>query len=479
MSQFPLFVGGAYTSQSPIADDEQLMNWYVEVMESPGAVTRATLYPTPGFSAFSATDSSGGRAMFALNGRCFAIVNVTLYEITSDGTATVRGTVATDGFPATICGNGDAGEELFITSGDVGYVYDLSADTLSTVVASGSAMGGMLDGYFVSLNPATSQFRISDLNDGTTWDVTQFAARSIAPDSWTSMVVTSYGQIWLFGSQTSEVWYNAGTAPFPFVPDPSGLIPYGCAARFSAKEAIDRVVWLATSASGGFQVVEARGFTPTRISTHAVEYAISQYSDVSDALADVYESQGHLFYVLTFPTAQVTWCYDFTTRLWHERGSWDASTSTWKALRTMFGCTAFNKRLVADRQGGSIYTQSITLTEDAGGDLIRRVRRSPAVFAEHQRVRFADIEVFLESGLGTTSGQGVNPQVTLRASNDGGKTWGNERSVSAGAQGDYRTRVRFRRLGISRDRVFEMSVTDPIPWRIVDAFMTVAVARTS
>ena len=73
----------------------------------------------------------------------------------------------------------------------------------------------------------------------------------------------------------------------------------------------------------------------------------------------------------------------------------------------------------------------------------------------------------------------MNPQVTLRSSNDGGKTWGNERSVSAGAQGDYRTRVRFRRLGISRDRVFEMSVTDPIPWRVVDAFMTVAVARTS
>jgi hypothetical protein len=275
------------------------------------------------------------------------------------------------------------------------------------------------------------------------------------------------------------VWFNAGTAPFPMAPDPSGLIPYGCAARFSAKEAINRVVWLATSVNGGFQVVEATGFTPTRISTHAVEYAISQYSDVSDALADVYESQGHLFYVLTFPTAQVTWCYDFTTRLWHERGSWDAPTSTWKALRTMFGCTAFNKRLVADRQGGSIYTQSITLTDDAGGDLIRRVRRSPAVFSEHQRVRFADIEVFLEAGLGTTSGQGVNPQVTLRSSNDGGKTWGNERSVSAGALGDYRTRVRFRRLGISRDRVFEMSVTDPIPWRIVDAFMRVAVARTS
>ena len=477
MSQFPLFVGGSYTSQSPVADNEQLMNWYVEVMESSGATSKAALYPTPGFEAFSTTTDVGGRAMYALNGRCFVIVNTTLYELSSAGVATSRGTVATDTSPATICGNGDAGNELFITSGDVGYAYNLSTNTLTVELASGSTMGGMLDGYFVSLDAATSEFRISDLNDGTTWDATQYAARSIAPDRWTSMVVTSYGQIWLLGSQTSEVWYDAGTAPFPFAPDPSGLVPYGCAARFSAHEAIDRVVWLATSASGGYQIVEAQGFTPNRISTHAVEYAISQYAVVSDAIADVYAEQGHLFYVLTFPTAAATWVYDFSTKLWHERGSWDAALSAWDAIQTIFGCSAFGKRLVVDRVGSTVYAQSIDYTTDVNDDYIRRVRRSPAVFADHARIEFAALEVFLQSGLGTASGQGSDPQVMLRSSNDGGQTWGNERSGSAGAQGAYTTRVRFRRLGASRDRVFEVSVTDPIPWRIVDAFVDVSSGR--
>ncbi len=120
MSQYPLFVGAAYTSQSPIADDEQLINWYVEVMESAGASTKAALYPTPGVETFATTTSNGGRAMFALNGRCFAVINDTLWEIGSGGTVTNRGTLAVDLFPATISSNGDAGDQLFITSGDVG-----------------------------------------------------------------------------------------------------------------------------------------------------------------------------------------------------------------------------------------------------------------------------------------------------------------------------------------------------------------------
>jgi hypothetical protein len=64
-----------------------------------------------------------------------------------------------------------------------------------------------------------------------------------------------------------------------------------------------------------------------------------------------------------------------------------------------------------------------------------------------------------------------DPQIMLRFSDDGGKTWSNERWISAGQQGTYKTRCRFRRLGRSRDRVYEVVVSDPIPWRIVDAYL--------
>ena len=89
-------------------------------------------------------------------------------------------------------------------------------------------------------------------------------------------------------------------------------------------------------------------------------------------------------------------------------------------------------------------------------------------------MKVSRIEVLLESGLGTTTGQGQRPTLMLRSSTDGGKTWGVERTASAGAMGEYQTRCLFWRMGQARNRVFELSVSDPIPWRILDSFIDVA-----
>lgn len=64
-----------------------------------------------------------------------------------------------------------------------------------------------------------------------------------------------------------------------------------------------------------------------------------------------------------------------------------------------------------------------------------------------------------------------NPQVMLRISNDGGKTWISETWRGAGKLGEYKRRVRWNRLGQARRRVFEVSVTDSISWRILGAFL--------
>jgi PKD repeat protein len=66
---------------------------------------------------------------------------------------------------------------------------------------------------------------------------------------------------------------------------------------------------------------------------------------------------------------------------------------------------------------------------------------------------------------------GADPQVMLRLSNDGGKTWITEQWRSAGRVGEYLRRVRWNRLGSARRRVFEVSVTDPAPWKITGAFL--------
>lgn len=65
------------------------------------------------------------------------------------------------------------------------------------------------------------------------------------------------------------------------------------------------------------------------------------------------------------------------------------------------------------------------------------------------------------------------PNLMLRSSKDGAHTWGNVQTVDCGQLGNYRARAMFRRLGTSRDRVFEISMSDPVPWRFCDAYLEV------
>jgi hypothetical protein len=57
----------------------------------------------------------------------------------------------------------------------------------------------------------------------------------------------------------------------------------------------------------------------------------------------------------------------------------------------------------------------------------------------------------------------------LRWSNDGGSTWSNEHWVSIGKIGHYANRALWRRLGWSRDRIFEVAISDPVKAVIVSA----------
>lgn len=478
MGAFPAFVGGSYQSQSPVSDAATLINWYVEPLESEGATARTALYPTPGVRSFAEVTAAGGRGMFADGtGRVFAIFGTSLYEITSAGVVFFRGTVAADDNPATFSSNGD--DQLFITSGDRGYCYVLSMQALTQVLASGATMGGFSYGYFIAFDRATPQIRISDLFNGLVWDPTQFAQRTIGADPWRAMLVTPYGQIALLGNKTSEFWYNSGAFPFPFQPDPSGLMEEGIAATFSAKQAGKSAVWLSQNTNGGYQVLRASGFTPERISNHALEYAIAGYADIDDAIAETYEDRGHAFYLLTFPTSKITWAYDFTTGQWARRGTWIVEASEFDYWRPVFHCFGFNKHLVADRLNSVIYEMSDTFGLDVESRPIRRVRQTPATTNEHQRLFFDSLELLMEVGVGVSTGAAadVDPQVMLRVSNDFGQTWGAERAASAGKIGEYWRRVKWWALGSGRGRRYEVSVTAAVPWRITGAFQGVRASR--
>ena len=284
-------------------------------------------------------------------------------------------------------------------------------------------------------------------------------------DSSTDNLITLYEnnrELWLIGERTSEVWYNAGNANFAFDRIPGVGPQIGCAAKHSIHRAGSQLVWLGKNEQGENVIIATNQYSWTRLSTHAVEHAISGYPLVSDCIGYAYIEEGHLFSVLTFPTADVTWVYDFASELWHQRASYDPVAGVFHRHKGNAYMDFGDVRIVGDYSNGNIYQMSRQFYTDAGG-VIRAVRRTPHVWSRGNRERlfFSQLQVEFTPGVGLQVGQGSNPQVMLRWSDDGGFTWSNEHWTTIGKAGQTKNRAIWRALGTARDRVWEVTYTDP------------------
>jgi hypothetical protein len=412
--RFDALIGGSYNSQSPLADCSRTVNWYPEQLQDENATAKQVLYPTPGVATILQVTSGYGRGHFARQGREFAVIGSTLWEISSTNVATSRGTVAVDANPATICSNGDYGDQLFITSGGNGYVYNLTANTLTQITAlNGKAtMGDHLDGYFLALDGDTSTLYISDLADGTNWETgIQFAQRSAMPDRWHSMKVVGRF-IALLGERTSEIWYDAGDlVPMALYPG-APIIQYGVKAPFSPAVIGDYLIWLAQTSTGKVCVCLLNGTQASVVSTYPLESALSGYDGAEFSVGDAYSDKGHSFYLIGFDRAHITWAFDLETKLWHERGTWNPDANRYDAWRPRFYAYAHGEHRMLDVQSRSLLRMSDEYTTDADGSYIRRLRRSPALANGNDRIFYGSLELLMEPGIGVVAQQPPTPNVT-------------------------------------------------------------------
>lgn len=487
MPSWPAFLGPAYRSASYMADAERCVNWFLEANESAGAETKHVMLPTPGIETFcgiAASPMRGGYTCQTVTGeRPFVVCGDRLYELTnvvygSDGqaiscSAVERGAM---GFSATALAtfawNGDAGNQLLVADG-TGDAYSLDLGTLAfnKELTGTATMVAYLSSRGLALDSSTGTLRISDLDDFTTWDPTQVVQNSATADPWVAMSVV-HNEIWLFGTQTSQVWGDTGAFPFPFAPLPGALIEQGISAPFSWGHAGTPLAWMGRSDQGFTTVWRANGWQAERISTSAIEQAIGSYPVISDAVGWYYGQDGHYFFLLMFPTAGKTWVYDALTSLWHERAYWNRTTGEWEAYRVWCGFVAFGRNLCGDRAAGTIYRLDTTLAVDVDGLGTRRERQAPRLAQDQNRVRYESLQLVMDVGIGNRIDPGADPQVMLSTSCDGGQTFGPERWTSAGKLGAYGTRVRWTRLGQARNFVFKVVVSDPVLWRITDAVLT-------
>lgn len=461
------FVGPSYQSQSVNADCQMCMNLYPEILESGDAKSRMALYPTPGLvSFFTPPDSGPSRGKYVINGRLFHVSAGNVYEIGVAGTAlrTYAASITNDAQPVSFAGGPN---QLLIASGGNAYVIDLTLNTLTLVPAgtlTNVSMVAYLDGFFIALIKNSNQIFASTLLDATSWPGLSTTKVSVFTDNVIS-IYADHRELIVAGPRASQVYYNSGNFPFPLDIIPGAFLEQGIVAQFSIVKIDNSVFWLGADERGSGMAWRAQGYNPVRISNHAVEFAWQGYARIDDVVAYAYQDQGHSFYVLSFPTAQKTWVYDVATGMWHERGFWNTQTGTFNAHRGQYHTFAFGKHLVSGPKNGIIYQMSINIFNDFGNS-IRRVRRAPHISSEQEWIFHSQLQVDAETGLGSGT-----PQFMLRWSDDGGHTWSNEYTASLGAPGQYKFRAIWRRLGRSRDRVYELSFSDNAACRIVDAYL--------
>lgn len=470
-------IGPSYSLKSLNTDAQKTVNWYTETDESGEGKSAQALCPTPGLRVFAnAVGKLPVRGEWITNSRMFAVIGVTFYEVNADGTLTDRGTVVNDGKLVSMA---SSSTQLLIAAGGIAYVFTYATNIflpLAVALFAGPVYKvGYCDGFFIALIQSSNEFQVSSPEDATAWDLSDITQISVFSDQVLSMIV-DHRQIWLWGPHESVVYYDSGDELFPFDVVPGGFIEQGICAPESPAQLDNGIFWLGGQTQGRAIVWRANGYTPQRVSNHAVETAIQSYSRIDDAVGWAYQDQGHSFYALHFPTARKTWVYDIATNEWHERDRWNPMTGQSEAFHAQCHVFAFGKHLVGDWASGKIYEMNINILDDDGGP-IRRERRAPHISSEQEWIFHHKVEIDVETGLGPIPpltdgfGQPRAPLLNMSWSDDGAQTWSNEYSRECGNAGQYKTRVIFRRLGKSRDRVYKIVCTDPVPWRVTDAYL--------
>jgi len=430
---------------------------HIDLTSGGGNVWAATL--------IGASGEAGGSAITFLT----STVRVKAASMSFGGTGTDSSTVFVDGAKMMLFLDNQDGTSSF---GALATFTDPISSALYSAVDTASDIT-WIDGYFLIVDGGTNKFFASDLKSFN-FDALEFGTAEGSPDILLAVEV-SYRNLCLFAQRSTEIFADTGNANFPFERIQGGFIEIGTVAQYSIAKADEgTVLWLGRSDSGQGIVYAAQGLTPQRVSTHAIEQAISGYADPSAATAFTYQSNGHMFYVLNF--AEATWVYDLSTGMWHQRAY--TNSGVLERHRADFCAFAWEQgiHIVGDYSNNKIYQLDDSVFADDGA-AITRLRSSPHTTSDLNRVFCSKFQLDMEVGIGLVAGQGSNPTVMFDFSDDGGHTFSSESfalaDAGSGQIGAYRTRVMWRRLGSFRDRIFRVKITDPVKVRLLGANLDV------
>lgn len=446
------------------------------------------MYPTPGYKWGRNVGNGQIRALFVINTVIYFICGNQLLSFTPTGggnditmgTVNTLGTLNTSiGLCSIECNN----VQLAISDGSFGYTYNLNTTVFAQIGSSGSfpASGGVtnfsfIDGYILAAKNNSLTVIQSNVLDATTWGSQAFDTITSFPDN--IVGVFSNGlQFYVMGPKVTEVQGDAGTIPYAFEKITGVLILAGLAALHSICKVGSTFMFLASDPHNKAYVAVMNGYEIDVVSTPPMNEAMERYAAVNDAYAYSYREGDNLFYIITFPTANVTWAYEVTTKMWHKRsinGGADLPLAyvLWQGQHIVGDA---NGNLYIMSQNYSYYSQYI------GGIVkdypLSRVRTTAHLNDQGKSIFINELWVDMQVGSGfitdsnlATQPTAPSPLATLEVSKDYGNTWTVVGTKSLGVQGNYTQRVIWRRLGRFRQNAtFRLTVTDPLSTYILGA----------
>lgn len=440
------------------ANSGAIVNCYIEQM----ADGKAVVVGTPGLTKKFTLPSVPVRGCYSDSTISYWVAGNAVYKVDAAFTVTLLGTISTYSGAVEFA---SSGIHLMFVDGTNGWFITLSSGALTQITdldfPNNAKSVEYLNGYFIVTATGTQKFYISEnLNIATAWSALDFASAEGNPD--VTVACKSYHQeLVLFGYKTIEIWNYTGNVDFPFQRSTNAVIDQGCIAPNSIERLGDSLIWLGGDNVGSGIVWQLTGYQPQRISTIEIEQRLASYGYVGNAISMSYQQDGHLFYVLQFPSSNESLVYDLTTNLWHARQYKQPTTEVLSIWRP--SCLCFNGAdiLAGDSENGNVYALDFANYTDDGA-AIMRLYETRSSSSNQFGLFYNSVQIHMETGVGLVTGQGKDPVVMLRYSDDNGHTWGNWLFSTVGKIGQYSARAKYNRLGRGRNRVFQIKMTDPV-----------------
>jgi hypothetical protein len=486
------FAGGTNKNRSRLLNSSNAINLYTEAQGSTSNAT-VVLQSFPGLKLFGAPDditfeAGGDNGIHRMaNEVVYRVVQGRLYRVIQDGTHTFINTIednATFANPIEgLVSFADDGVWIVMVyrSANDGFfkvkAYNTETQQLVFVVDPESAIVNAESVSFLNnqfIYTTRRFFFVSDI----TSPIDVNGLNGAGAESYGDDIVRGYvfkQALYLYGKRTVETWFNSGVGNPPFERVEGQILNVGLVAKFSVANNDNFMYFLGDDR----RVYASNGSQADKISNNSVTSQIEQFETIDDAVGFCFSFENQNFFAITFPTEQKTFCFNETIGAdlgWFELSSsafFERDEKYYNIYKCFSSVDAFGKIIMPAVDSNKLYELDINtfLNDD---EIIRRERTFPTINGSTlgeigKRVQMSRFELIVEKGVGNINGDGIDPQIIVEFSFDGGKTFSNGSWMKIGRLGQTNIKAECFKIQSFYDLIIRIKCTDPVLYTIISA----------